>query len=63
RLNWLLCSLQGQERPEVCVAAFQRYCAFFVWWAGSLGKDQRDERCAFPRSRDIAHFLFGGQLV
>ncbi|KIK01982.1 hypothetical protein K443DRAFT_42951, partial [Laccaria amethystina LaAM-08-1] len=50
------CSFKGQKRLEARVAAFQRYFAFSVWWAGR-GRGEKDERCAFPRSRDIPHFL------
>ncbi|KIJ91293.1 hypothetical protein K443DRAFT_115201, partial [Laccaria amethystina LaAM-08-1] len=57
----LLCSFKGQKRREARVAAFQTYFAFSVWWTGSLGRANRDEKRTLPRSRDILHFLFGGQ--
>ncbi|KIJ93402.1 hypothetical protein K443DRAFT_112119, partial [Laccaria amethystina LaAM-08-1] len=55
-----LCGFKGQKRQEARVAAFQRYFAFSVWWASTL-RAKRDEKRALPRSKDILHFLFGGQ--
>ncbi|KIJ92459.1 hypothetical protein K443DRAFT_113559, partial [Laccaria amethystina LaAM-08-1] len=52
----LLCHFKGKQRRKVCVPAFQRYCVFSVWWAGTL-RAKRDERCVLLHSRDIPHFL------
>ncbi|KIJ97420.1 hypothetical protein K443DRAFT_105679, partial [Laccaria amethystina LaAM-08-1] len=58
----VLCSFKGQKRREARVAAFQRYFAFSVWWAG-ISRAKKNEKRALPRSGDILHFLFGGQVV
>ncbi|KIJ90474.1 hypothetical protein K443DRAFT_116554, partial [Laccaria amethystina LaAM-08-1] len=40
----LICSLKGKKKSEVRVPAFQSYCTFSVWWAGSLGKKKPEVR-------------------